>query len=140
MSFASDLFSGLSGFRDHLVQTVEAEAKPALAAVEAHLARLEPLVRSNILAAEDEGKAILHELYGSLVKEVQAEVASPIDTTADAPAPVAQAPAPVAAPVESAPAAADPTQAPESTEASSAPSSTTSDASSIAATDTPAAQ
>lgn len=135
MSFATDLLSGLTGFRDHLVTTAEELAKPALAAVEGHLARLEPLVRTNILAAEDEAKVILHELYGSLVSEVKTEVATPLP--AATPAPVeTPAPAPVAEPVApAAPVAADPTPAPSTTtEASSAPSSTPSDS-----TETPAA-
>jgi len=119
MSFASDLFSGLTGFRDHLAASVLEEAKPVLAAVEAHLARLEPLVRGNILAAEEEGKAILHELYGSLVKDVQTAVSAP------AVAPVAE-PTPQPAPEAAVPVAVDPTPAPSTTEASSAPSSTSS--------------
>lgn len=143
MSFVTDLFSGLTGFRDHLVTTAEEAAAPVLAAVESHLARLEPLVRANILAAEDEGRAILHELYGSVVSEVKTEVESP------APAPAAEPtetsataePAPATPSADAVPeaAAADPTQAPSTTtEASSAPSSTPSDSATDAAA--PAAQ
>lgn len=130
MGFATDLLSGLTGFRDHLVNTAEEAARPALAAVEAHLSRLLPLVHTNVLAAEDEARAILHELYGNLAAEVKAELAA-------APAEPAPAPAPVAAqPAEPAPVAADPTPAPSTTaEASSAPSSTPS---ASTATDTPA--
>jgi len=147
MSFASDLFSGLTGFRDHLVANVESAAGPVVAAVEGHLARLEPLVRSNILGAEDEAKAILHELYGSVVGEVKAEVATPLPAEAPAAPAVPEtstatepAPAETPQPTEAAaPVAVDPTPAPESTEASSAPSSTTSDTSSTPSTDAPAA-
>ena len=135
MSFATDLFSGLTGFRDHLIANVEQAAGPALAAVEAHLARLEPLVRSNVLAAEDEAKAILHELYSSVVGEVKAEVSAPVAPAAPAPAPVVETAAPVPAEPVAAPVAADPTPAPSTTvEASSAPSSTPS-----TSTETPAA-
>lgn len=148
MSFVSDLFSGLTGFRDHLITTAEEAAAPVLAAVESHLARLEPLVRNNILAAEDEGRAILHELYGKVVTEVKQEAETPAEP-APAPAPeptetstVAE-PAPATPSADAVPEAAtvDPTPAPSTTEAaSSTPSSETSTASSAATTDaTPAA-
>jgi len=134
MSFATDLFSGLTGFRDHLAASVEEAAKPALAAVEGHLGRLAPIVHTNILAAEDEAKAILHELYGSLVAAAKTELGVQ-DTPAPAPAPAPVAEPAPAAPVTEAPAAADPTAAPSTTEESSAPSSTPSTSS---ATDTAA--
>lgn len=86
MSFATDLLSGLTGFRDHLVTAAEKAAEPVLAAVEGHLSRLAPLVHTNVLAAEAEARSILHELYGSVEAEVKAEV----ETPAAEPAPAAE--------------------------------------------------
>lgn len=153
MSFATDLLSGLTGFRDHLVNTAEEAAKPALAAVEAHIGRLLPLVETNVLAAEDEAKAILHELYGNLAGDVQAELSSappptssasagsaavaPAVVESDAQPTVAAEPGPeVTVPADSG-VHVDPTAAPgTTTEGSSAPSSTPS----ASTTETPAAE
>lgn len=146
MSFATDLLSGLTGFRDHLVATLEQEAKPALEAVQAHINRLLPLVHTNVLAAEDEAKAILHELYGSLAGEVKQELTTaPPPTSSASSGSAAVAPTVVESDAQPAPAQptvvsesgpeisaptssgsiVDPTPAPSTTtEASSAPSNT----------------
>lgn len=95
MSFATDLLSGLTGFRDHLVTSVEKAAEPVLAAVEGHIERLVPLVHTNVLGAEAEARSILHELYSAVAGEVKAEVtpaAEPAPAPVEEPAPADPAP------------------------------------------------
>lgn len=120
MSFASDLFSGLAGFRDHLAEV----GSELVHAVEADLAKLAPVIATNVLHAEEVAKGILHDLYnaataGAPAAPVPANAQAPGDLSASQPVPPAEpapeppvvaepapvpAPEPVpAAPVESAP-------------------------------------
>jgi hypothetical protein len=131
MSFASDLFSGLAGFRDHLAEI----ASPLVSAVESDLAKLSPVIATNALQAEQVAKEILHNLYTGIPVQpftppttvsatVLASVAyqfatsAPADTPVAAPVPtvegaVAPAEVPAAVPVE----AAAPVEAAEQTTA-----------------------
>lgn len=103
MSFASDLFSGLAGFRDHLAEI----ASPLVGVVEADMAKLSTLLVQDVHQAEQVAKDILHGLYSKAVEPEQpAEPAAPAPVAA----PVAEAPAP--APAEPVHAEAAPVAAP----------------------------